>query len=88
MHKGDKVRFIEPEEDEEGIVYEVLEDRDERMLVAAVEWFDDSAFRPTSSYFKDEMEVIPAEELEDALALNRAQLAEVKNRAKSGQAGM
>jgi aminoglycoside/choline kinase family phosphotransferase len=57
MKPGDKVRFIEPEEDEEGVVFEVLEDRDDRVLVRALELFEDWYLKPTSVYLKSDLEL-------------------------------
>jgi hypothetical protein len=58
MKEGDKVRFIEPEEDEKGVVFEVLEDRDDRVLVRAIELFDDWVIKPTAVYQKSDLEVV------------------------------
>jgi hypothetical protein len=57
MKTGDKVRFIEPDEDEVGIIFEVLEDRDDRVLVRALEMFDDWYLKPTSVYLKSDLEL-------------------------------
>lgn len=58
MKPGDKVRFIKPDEDEMGVVFEILEDRDDRVLVMAAELFDDWAIRPTHVYLKSDLELI------------------------------
>lgn len=58
MKQGDKVRFIEPDEYEEDVVFEVLEDRDDRVLVTAAGMFDDWAVRPTSVYVKSDLEIV------------------------------
>jgi hypothetical protein len=54
MKPGDKVRFIEPGDDED-VIFEVLEDRDERVLVRALELFDDWELKPTSVYLKSDL---------------------------------
>lgn len=59
MKPGDKVRFIEPNEDEVGVVFEILEDRDDRVLVRAVELFDDWVIKPTAAYQKIDLELVP-----------------------------
>lgn len=59
MKPGDKVRFIEPTEDEVGVIFEVLEDRDDRVLVRAVKLFDDWVIKPTAAYQKSDLEVVP-----------------------------
>jgi hypothetical protein len=56
MIPGDRVRFIEPGDDDD-VVLEVLEDRDERVLVRALELFDDWQLKPTSVYFKSDLEI-------------------------------
>lgn len=58
MKPGDRVRFIEPSEDEKGVVFEVLEDRDDRVLVRALELFDDWVIKPTAVYKKHDLEVV------------------------------
>lgn len=64
MQVGDRVRFIRPEPDEEGVIFEVLEDRDDRVLVTAVGMFDDWTIRPTSVYQKADLEIARQEETE------------------------
>lgn len=58
MKKGDKVKFKEPtEEEEKDIVFEVLEDRDTRVLVRAMNLFDNWEIKPTSVYLKSDLEL-------------------------------
>lgn len=58
MKEGDRVRFIAPTEDEEGVIFQIIEDRDDRVLVSACELFDDWAIRPTSVYQKSDLELV------------------------------
>jgi len=41
-----------------GVVFEILENRDDRVLVMAAELFDDWAIRPTHVYLKSDLELI------------------------------
>lgn len=52
MKPGDNVRFIEPNEDEKGVVFEILENRDDRVLVTAIDLFEDWTIKPTAVYQK------------------------------------
>lgn len=56
MKKGDKVKFKQPTEEEKDIVFEVLEDRDTRVLVRAICLFDNWKIKPTSAYLKSDLE--------------------------------
>jgi hypothetical protein len=58
MKARDKVKFVEPMVDEQNLTFEVLEDRGDRVLVTALDLFDDWAIKPTSVYLKDELELI------------------------------
>lgn len=58
MKQGDKVKFKNPEEEEQDIMFEVLEDRDTRVLVIALELFDNWEIKPTSVYLKKDLEII------------------------------
>lgn len=57
MKKGDKVKFIEPTEEEKDLIFEVIEDRDTRVLVSAIGLFDSWEIKPTSVYLKSDLEL-------------------------------
>lgn len=58
MKKGDKVRFKEPTEEEKGLIFEIIEDRDNRVLVSAIGLFDSWEIKPTSAYLKSDLELV------------------------------
>jgi len=58
MTKGDKVKFKEPTEEEKDLIFEVIEDRDIRVLVSAIGLFDSWEIKPTSAYLKSDLELI------------------------------
>jgi hypothetical protein len=63
MTPGEKVRFKEPTEEEKGVVFEVLEDREDRVLVTAIDLFDDWTIKPTSVYMKTDLELVTDEDI-------------------------
>lgn len=58
MKPGDKVKFKDPTEEEKGVVFEVLEDRDNRVLVTPLKLFDKWKIKPTSVYLKEDLEKV------------------------------
>jgi hypothetical protein len=66
MKVGDKVKFIKPEEEEQDLIFEILEDRDNRVLVVALGLFDNWEIKPTSVYLKSDLEIVSGAALESA----------------------
>ena len=58
MKQGDNVKFKDPTEEEKELVFEVLEDRDSRVLVRALKLFDDWEIKPTSVYLKKDLKMV------------------------------
>ncbi|MEJ7848380.1 MAG: hypothetical protein WKF92_09850 [Pyrinomonadaceae bacterium] len=58
MKQGDKVRFVEPDDDERGVIFSVLEDREDRVLVTADKLFEDWKIKPTAVYLKTDLELV------------------------------
>lgn len=57
MKPGTTVQFTQPSETEVGFRFEVLEDRDTRVLVRALTTFDGWSIAPTFVYLKSDLTV-------------------------------
>ncbi len=58
MKQGDNVKFKDPTGEEKELVFEVLEDRDSRVLVRALKLFDSWEIKPTSVYLKKDLKIV------------------------------